>query len=135
MCIAFAGLVWLQPPPGSRWFLLRAPKARFQLCCRQKAGDETERGYFHVLFDYFCFNSCTAPFCLALQLQALRLQRLASRCSRDSLASSSPHVIVFIVCLMLILCLILLSLAVHAFSHNADRRADTKGSGFEEELH
>lgn len=83
----------------------------------------------------FCFNSCADPFRLALQLQALCLQRLALRSSHDSLASFSLHVIVFIMCLMLILCLILLSLTVHAFSHNADRRGNNQGGGIEEELH
>lgn len=35
----------------------------------------------------FCFNSCTDPFCLALQLQAQCLQRLALRSKHDSLSS------------------------------------------------
>lgn len=85
------------------------------------------RGYFHVLFDYF--NSRTDPFCLALQLQALGLQWLASRSTDDSLSSFSLHVIGFIMFQMLILCLILLSLTVHAFSHNTDGRGNTKGRG------
>lgn len=47
----------------------------------------------------------------------------------------SLRVIIFIMSLMLILCLILLSLTAHAFSHNADRRGNTEGRGIEEELH
>lgn len=35
----------------------------------------------------------------------------------------------FILFLMLILCLVLLSLSLHACSHNADRRGNTKGRG------
>lgn len=73
----------------------------------------------------FCFNSYTDPFCLALQLQAPCLQRLALRSRHDSLSFSSLYVIVFIMFLMLIL----LSLTLHAFSHNADRRGNTKGRG------
>lgn len=138
--------MWLQSPSGSHCGLqseLSRPdfSSAVKREKRREADKETEhviRGYFHVLFDYFffvCFNSCTDPFCLALQLQALCLQRLASRSRRDSLASFLLHVIIFIMCLMLILCLILLSLTVHAFSRNADRRGNTKGRGIEEELH
>lgn len=121
----------------SFWFSLWTPiwalKARHQLCCQTREREEDKerelviRGYFHVLFDYF--NSRTDPFCLALQLQALGLQWLASRSTDDSLSSFSLHVIGFIMFQMLILCLILLSLTVHAFSHNTDGRGNTKGRG------
>lgn len=82
-----------------------------------------------LLINFFCFNSCTDPFCLVLQLQALCLQRLAFRSSHNSLSSVSLSAIVFILFLMLILCLVLLSLSLHACSHNADRRGNTKGRG------
>lgn len=84
--IAFAGFVWFQSPSGSHCGLqseLSRPgfSSAVKRERRRAADEETERvirGYFHVLFDYFfCFNSCTDPFCLALQLQALCLQRLA----------------------------------------------------------
>lgn len=96
---------------------------------RQRERERVIRGCFHVLFDFFV-NSRTDPFCLALQLQALRLRRPALRSERDSLSLLlffSLCVIVFIVFLMLVLCLILLSLTMH--SHNAVRRGDTKGRG------
>lgn len=32
--------MWFQPPSGSRWFPLRALKARFQLCCRQRGSEQ-----------------------------------------------------------------------------------------------
>lgn len=81
----------------------------------------------------FCFNSCTDPFCLALQLQAQSLLRPALRSRHDSLSSLSLSLSLcyyfIITFLMLIHCLIPLSLNVYAFSHNANKMGNTKGRG------
>lgn len=82
-----------------------------------------------LIFFFFCFNSSTDLFCLALLLQAMCLWRPALRSRHDSLTFFSRYAIIFIMFLMLILCLILLSSTVHAFGHKAEWQGNTKGRG------
>lgn len=93
----------------------------------------------------FMFSFLRAdPLCLALQLQAARLQRPAFQIRHDPLTSSSLtlfHAFFFFFFytyisqpLMSMLCLIPLCLTAPPFAQNTDRRCETKGGRVEEEL-
>lgn len=135
-------------PHGFRLHLaVGAIKAGFQLFCpreeqreEHKERERALRGCFHLPFDdyfYVFILSCTDQLCLALQLQALHLQRPAFQIRHDSLTSSLTAALLYIYisqALMLILRLIPLCLTAPPFTQNTDRRCETKGGRVEEEL-
>lgn len=91
----------------------------------------------------FMFSFLRAdPLCLALQLQAARLQRPAFQIRRDPLTSSSltlfhaffSFFIYISQPVMSVLRLIPLCLTAPPFAQNTDRRCETKGGQVEEEL-
>lgn len=93
----------------------------------------------------FMFSFLRAdPLCLALQLQAARLQRPAFQIRHDPLTSSSltlfhafffPFLYIYISQpVMSMLRLIPLCLTAPPFAQNTDRRCKTKGGRVEEEL-